>query len=317
MNVSKKHLISLFYFGFLVSSLPVGAQESQPLPPEQQAQSDALIQEAVEHYSAQRYKEAVECFKQANKILKEPELLFNIARSYEKMSNKREAIAWYERFLEAPGTIRDLRTRALDSIEVLHREIADEEALQKSKEVPAAPAAVAPQTDADTSTEAAPADKANPNSEIDIKVSGATAPQVPNSTGKKSHRAVSPMRIASYAILGSGCAALIVGGVFGGLSLGSQSDFKSAGYDPIRVQYREEMERNALIFDIAFFGGAALVAVGTSLFIVDVFKQKSANEVAVGKRRGENGTSADSAVRLIPTFVVGAGGLTGGLVGHF
>ena len=133
MKVSKNHLISFFSFAFLVSALPVLAQENQPLTPEQQAQSDSLIQEAVEHYSAHRYNEAIECFKQAYEIIEEQELLFNIARAHQKMSNKKEAIEWYERFLGAPGTTSDLRKLALTNSEKLRREIAAEEAKRVKK----------------------------------------------------------------------------------------------------------------------------------------------------------------------------------------
>lgn len=304
-------------FIFLVSAFPVAAQESPSLTPEQQTQYDALIEEAVEHYRAEKYEEAVECFKKANAIQEEPELLFNIARSHEKMLHRKKAIEWYERFLEAPGTLRELRKRALDSIAVLHQEIADEEAIEKSEETAAEQASPPPQTASETDTVTRPTDTATSSSDTDLRFSGEAASPEATSSDEKSRPAPSRLRIASYSLLGVGSVALIVGGVFGGLSLGARSDFESAGYDPIRVQYREDMERNALIFDVAFFSGVALVVVGASLLVVDVVKQKSSHEAALGHRRVLQEKPKARAVKIAPRFMVGHGGLTGGLVGHF
>ena len=77
------------------------------------------------------------------------------------------------------------------------------------------------------------------------------------------------------------------------------------------------MQRNALIFDVAFFSGAALAVVGASLLVVDVVKHKSTHEVAVGHGRVTKRKSEVRAFTLTPSFTVGQGGLTGGLMGHF
>ena len=317
MEVIKKHLISLFSYVFLVSALPAQAQETENLTPEQQAQSDALIQEAVEHYSAHRYGEAAECFKQAYEIFEEPELLFNIARSHEKKSNSEEAIKWYERFLEVPGTTSDLRTRALTSIAALRQEIAAKEEIQKSEEVPSEDTSAAPETEAEPGTEPASAYKAIPSIEPDPTFSDSPGSEEGVSTAKENGLALSPMKLWGYSLLGAGSIAIVVGTIYGGLAIGAKNDFESSGYEPDRVQYREEMRNKALVFDIVFSSGVALATAGITLLVVDAIKRKSNNEVARGKRRGQSGKSRDGAVTLTPTVVVENGGLTGGLTGHF
>ena len=53
------------------------------------------------------------------------------------------------------------------------------------------------------------------------------------------------------------------------------------------------------------------------LIVGDALKRESKNEAELGKQRGEDGKSRDSAVTLTPTLVVVNDGLTGGLVGQF
>ena len=322
MRRSKKHITYLFSLAYLMSTLPVAAGETTP---EQQAKSDTLIEEGVEHYSSQRYNEAIECFKQAYEIIEEPELLFNIARSYEKMSNNEEAVRWYERFLGAPNTNSDLRTLALHTIAALRQKIDAQKVAEDSEGAPSDGTSVSPEADTEPDTEASSDTTMPQSADTDSQVTDLSGSQDGSSKTEK----MSPLKISGYSLLGGGVAALVVGSVFGGLLLAVKDDFDSSGLDPDRVQYREDMKRNALVCDIMFFGGAALVAAGGSLLIVERIKRKSKSEVAIGNRRreGRNSTiegnsvnnrkSANTPVMVTPAFIFGNSGFAGGLVGHF
>lgn len=74
-------------------------------------------------------------------------------------------------------------------------------------------------------------------------------------------------RTLEVALLSTGGAALVAGGVFGILALRSKADFDDAtGED--RQGLREDVERNALTADILIASGAAIAATGIVLFFV-------------------------------------------------
>ncbi len=306
MRVNLNCLIFLLSVGFFAAVRPAFAQEAKAaVAPEEQSNADALIQQAVEHYGAQRYQEAADSFRQAYEILKEPELLFNVARCYEKMANAKEALDWYERFLAAPNTTTELRTRALNSIAQLHREIAAEKAVEKAEET--TPQDAAAQTEPDAEQETEPAAAGPETQEME------TTPP----TDAQAKHGPAGLRIASYSLIGVGLAGMITGGVFGGLSLAAKSDFESTTDEPVRVEYRNDMTRDALIFDIVFFSGVAVVTTGLSLFIADLVKRNSETAVTTGSRMGTDRKSAGGRLRFTPVFSFNNGELTGGLAGHF
>ena len=72
-----------------------------------------------------------------------------------------------------------------------------------------------------------------------------------------------------------------------------------------------------IFFDVAFFAGAGLVVIGASLFVVDVVKGNSEKATPQSAHRTDKVKSSDRPVTFTPTFMVGANGLTGGLVGRF
>lgn len=81
-----------------------------------------LVKQAMEHYNARQYAQAIEKFEAAYAIQSKPELIYNIARAYEKSLKSDQAVAAYERFLALPGTTADLRAKALDSLRALRAE---------------------------------------------------------------------------------------------------------------------------------------------------------------------------------------------------
>src|SRR5690606_12016752 len=98
----------------LVGASPAYAQEEPDF--------DTLVERAVEHYQARRYEAAIELFERAYALRAEPELVYNIARSYERLARSEDAIREYRRFVELPGTTSELRSLAFASIEALREE---------------------------------------------------------------------------------------------------------------------------------------------------------------------------------------------------
>lgn len=309
--MKKMHLYFLFIILYLSLTSHALANETRALTAEQQELSDSLVGEAVEHYSASRFDKAIELFEQAFEIQKEPELLYNIARSHERLAHAEEAVEWYQRFLEMPGTTGELRTRALTNIASLRREIAAKKAAQQVTEAETEQATTGDGKGADGSPNDDTTGRVEPRTDTD---SGATGEI---KTDDKSGRTSSSLRITGWILTGVGAAALVTGGVFGALALESKKDYDSAGYDDDRIAHRDDVERNAKICDIVFFSGAGVAAVGISLLIADAVKRRSSGESAIGSRSGTKNSAPRRAVRILPSLVVGDGSLAGGLVGSF
>lgn len=92
------------------------------------AQGDAsgsfseLVATGVDHYKSGRYDAAIATFESAYELRQAPELLYNIARSHEKLGHVEQAIEAYRNFVGQKGTTAQLRAKALDSINALERE---------------------------------------------------------------------------------------------------------------------------------------------------------------------------------------------------
>jgi tetratricopeptide (TPR) repeat protein len=300
--MKRMHFLSLFIVFWSCCPNVLAAEKEEKLTPEQQEQFDLLVREAVEHYSARRYEEAIELFEQALDIQQEPELAYNIARSYERLAKPDKALEWYERFLEMPGTTGDLRTRALTNITALRREIAAMKEAEKAEQ------ALSDTADKDVDADAA---STNADSSTDSKDDGAKA----DGSGK---RPLSPMVITGWSLAGVGAAAAIAGSVFGGLALGAKQDYDDAGRSPDRLEYRDDLERNALIFDIVFSSGMGLAVAGATLLVINAYKARSKKEIAEdAPSTKEDEAPADQAVRVVPSLAVGNDHLAGGLVIQF
>ena len=304
--MKKSYMISLVVAVVSMSTLPVSAQQSGALTSEQQKRSDALVKEAVESYGERRYEEAIELFKQAYEIQQEPELLYNIARSYERLSDNEKAVEWYRRFLEVPGTTGELRTRARANIAALQREIDAMKTAEADK---------AEQGASDEPMEATEGADAKVETVSPSATASRQDKNVPND--KKDKKLRRPFRIAGWSTAGVGAAALVTGGIFGGLALSAKKDYDDAGYDEKRITYRDDTERNALIFDVVFFSGVGLASAGIALLVVDALQHRSKVENAAVGQKNEKVAAQRRKVTVAPSFVVENGGLAAGMVGHF
>ena len=209
--------------------------------------TDALNAAAVERFQNKDYEGAVELFERAYSIDSQPNYLFNIGRVYEESGKIDKAVEYYQRFVQSPGVDLESREIALERLRVL-REI--------QKEI--------------TGPEKPPPDQVEPEPEPegpsnDPPVDDGEAP-----------RKLSKLEIAGYSVLGVGGAALIIGGVFGGLALSQQSELDTQMSFENRQEVISSGTTNALVADILFISGGALAVTGLIMALVGRSKRKRA-----------------------------------------
>jgi tetratricopeptide (TPR) repeat protein len=104
-----------------LSAAPVEAQRRDPTPA-QVERARTLFTEGTRHYQAGRLDEALERFLDAWRILRSPELAYNVARTYERMGEARRGIEFYRHYLRraAPDAAEredvERRIRELEAI---------------------------------------------------------------------------------------------------------------------------------------------------------------------------------------------------------
>lgn len=78
----------------------VGAALAQDAPSEEvQAEARARLREGVRAYEAKRYKDAVDAFLAANRLVPNPGLSFNTAKAYEKLGDTAGALSFFRDYL--------------------------------------------------------------------------------------------------------------------------------------------------------------------------------------------------------------------------
>ncbi|MFW5966026.1 MAG: tetratricopeptide repeat protein [Persicimonas sp.] len=101
------------------------ADEGEDLSAEERAEKvEALAAEGAEAYKAENYDEAIGLFEEAYEVEPVPNLLYNIAKSYEKKEEYDRAVEYYREFAISPDVDADARATAIERIESL-RQIAD------------------------------------------------------------------------------------------------------------------------------------------------------------------------------------------------
>ncbi len=71
------------------------------VPPATQAKADALFEKGQAMYLGDEFQGAIELFKQAYELVKDPVYLFNIAQSYRKVADCENAFDYYTQYLTA------------------------------------------------------------------------------------------------------------------------------------------------------------------------------------------------------------------------
>lgn len=230
------HRIHSVVAAVVITSLCAGQVHAEPPAsgsPDSSADAQRYGDAALAAFEAGRYDEAVENFQRAFALDKNPNNLFNIGRVYEEAGQLESAVEYYKQFIAQPGVTLDYRKVALDRIEVLEKTIA------ATKPQPE------PEPEPEPEVEPAP-----PPATVETPVEDTTA----NDQRRK-------QRIAGLVLLGVGGAALIGGGVVGGLSVGTNSDL--AGATP--EQRGDLVNRGNTLTttaDVLFAAGGTLALVG-------------------------------------------------------
>ena len=95
----------------LLVSVAVSAQ-AEPLNQAKLDQAESHFFTGVQQYRAGKFEQAAQAFQMALTLTENRALLYNIARTHERLGDKEAAIAWYQSYL---------RTRPADETGVVHR----------------------------------------------------------------------------------------------------------------------------------------------------------------------------------------------------
>ena len=196
-----------------------------------------LSNQAIERFKARDYDGAARLFEQAYSLDPNPNYLFNVGRVYEEKGDIRSAVDYYQRFVKEPGVVIESRELALQRLRVLRA------ILHETDPEPGQPATASSGPQADTSP-----------------TPGSAA--VDDTDRKKS------MRLGGYALLGVGGISMVVGGIFGGLTLGTKNELADAHMVDQRKALAREGQSFALVSDVTLFTGAALAVTGLVLVLV-------------------------------------------------
>lgn len=204
-----------------------------------------LSDQAVARFKAKDYDTAVSLFEQAFALDPNPNYLFNIGRVYEEKGDLKKAVEFYQRFVQEPGVQIESRDRAAQRLRVL-KAIVDDTKKEPEKQ-PEGPA---------------------PDDKKPEPLPTTSAQDVPDPNRN--------MRLSGYGLIGVGGVSMIVGGVFGGLALGKNSDLKN----PHTIDERHSLAKSgttfALVSDVTLFTGVGLAVTGLVLVLVARKRTKAA-----------------------------------------
>src|SRR5690348_4833334 len=121
-------MIPRFPYSLGAAALALGVALASPAAHAEPPSSDAeaariaeLNEAGARAYNGRNYRAAIEKFVEAYAIDHDPNLLFNIARSYEKLGEVDAAIEKYEAFMAAPGADTEGRLKAKASLAELQK----------------------------------------------------------------------------------------------------------------------------------------------------------------------------------------------------
>jgi tetratricopeptide (TPR) repeat protein len=212
---------------------------------------DELSSQAVERFNAKDYDGAVALFERAHAIDPQPNYLFNIGRVYEEKGDLEKAVEYYQRFLGQSGVDLESRQSATERLRILREALRQ----MRADEEGASPA---------------------PTPTDDGRGDPATETTTPTDTDPSDDGRKRKLRIAGYSLLGVGGVALIVGGVVGGIALGTSNDADDAEFVDDKLDARSRAKTQANVADGLFISGGVIAAVGLVLVLSTLGKRKGA-----------------------------------------
>lgn len=209
----------------------VGSEPAAPAP----GSAADLSGQAIERFKARDYDAAARLFEQAYGLDPNPNYLFNVGRVYEEKGDIRSAADYYQRFVKEPGVQIESRELALQRLRVLRA------ILHETEPEPNQPATATPGPTADTTAPSPTTDETDRNK---------------------------TMRLGGYALLGVGGASMLVGGIFGGLTLAKKNKLDDTHTVEERQVLVQDGKTFAIVSDVTLFTGAALAVTGLVLVLV-------------------------------------------------
>ncbi|MCA9681371.1 MAG: hypothetical protein KC457_04180 [Myxococcales bacterium] len=236
---------------------------------EEKSRGEELSEQAIEAFNAKDYTTAVDLFKQAYDADPQPNYLFNIGRVYEEAGDLEHAVEFYSNFVKQPGVALDSREVAVDRLKVLKAILAETEKPEEKPE------------------------------EKPVEVEEKPVEPPPPAVDTEGERKSKTLRGAGFALAGIGVAALIGGGVAGGLAQSDNNDAANAESIDDRRTLLDSSKNKAVAADVLFGVGGALLVTGVVLVVVG-FKKKPANgsKVAFAPSFGPRAVGADLRFRF-------------------
>jgi hypothetical protein len=238
-----------------------------------------LSNQGIAKYKAGDYEEAIKLFKQAYELEQVPNLLYNIARCYEKLEQYNEAIKYYEKFVVAPEVESEARQTALSRAENL-------------REVLKARGELADNNNGNGGNGGGSGNGGN---------GGNGNGNGNGDSGQKSVKSMGP----AFAVLGVGVAGLAVGGTFGFLAMQQETAFEEATTPEDKRAAQTKGVRNSWIADGSMIGGAIFTTVG----LIMVVKRSKSDTASSDARSLSEEEPAPKRASLAPWFGRDGGGL--------
>lgn len=216
-------------------------------------QVEELSGQAATAYRDGDYEKAIALFQEAYALQAVPNLLFNIAKVYEKLENWDQAIANYKEFIKAPDADSAAREAALGRIDALEEVKEAELAAKKAEEE-----RLAEEERQRQLAEQKDQDPVEPDPAVDSGGSNTVA----------------------WIVTGTGVGLLVGGGVFGLLASDQESVFKSSETPEDRRAARKKGLTYAVAADSMFAAGAIATTIGIILFATSGSEDEPAAESA-------------------------------------
>jgi tetratricopeptide (TPR) repeat protein len=215
-----------------------------------------VINEAIELFRAGRYRLSIEKFQEAYELVEDPNILFNIARCYHLLGEKKNAIEFYNRFIYYPDVPADSKERAKKYLEELRE---GQEGGGGETPQPTGSEASGDNTEGDQSESDAFGQQNGPTDE-----------------------AKSTPKVLEWSLIGAGLAIAVTGGALGGVALGNHKSFESSHDFDDKADLENKGRVLALASDICLGVGIATAAAGVILMVVRAHKgKKSSSEQQV------------------------------------
>lgn len=219
----------------LAAGLVLGGVPTLGFADEKTEKVEELSSAGAQAYRSGDFEKAIELFQKAYDLQPVPNLLFNIAKCYEKIENWDKAVENYEKFVVAPDVESEARQQAMDRIDALNKVVAAEKERKRQEELAA--------------------QEQQRQQEQQQQQQQQPPPEEPSAD-----------YTWAYVTLGTGIALLAGGGVFGLMASSQEGAFKTSDDVDVKRDARSKGRTFALVADSMMGAGAVATIIGIVLF---------------------------------------------------